>query len=194
VTGSRARPQGPGTGAAARRRSDGPRPLPSVPESREWKWLSHPVISLALVVIWLLLVNSVHPRMILLGLLLGFAIPLFTQIFLPDPPHVRSWRTLVRFVPLFLWDVVVANLSVARLILSFRRRMRPTWIVVPLDLENPYAISVLASVISLTPGTVSAQMSPDRRALLVHVLDTADPEAEVARLKTRYERPLEEIF
>jgi multicomponent K+:H+ antiporter subunit E len=169
-------------------------PTPAVPESRQWKWFSHPVISLALVVVWLLLVNSLHPRMILLGLLFGFTIPLFSQIFLPDPPHIRSWRTLARFFPLFLWDVLVANLNVARLILSFHRPLRPTWIVIPLDLENPYAISVLASVISLTPGTVSAQLGPDRRTLLVHVLDTADAAAEVARIKSRYERPLEEIF
>jgi len=155
--------------------------------------LPHPALSVVLLITWLFLANSIHPRLVLLGVVWAVLIPQVTKAFLPASPKVR-WGALLRFLPIFLWDLVVANIAVAGLILSFGRAMRPSWIVVPLDVTNPYAITTLANVISLTPGTVSAALGPDRRSLLVHVLDTADPEAEVAKIKSRYEAPMKEIF
>jgi len=155
--------------------------------------LPHPALSVVLLVSWLFLANSIHPRLVLLGAVWAVVIPLVTRGFMPASPKVR-WGALLRFLPVFLWDVMVANIAVAGLILSFGRATRPSWIVVPLDVTNPYAITTLANVISLTPGTVSAALGPDRRSLLVHVLDTADPVAEVAKIKSRYEAPMKEIF
>ena len=64
----------------------------------------------------------------------------------------------------------------------------------PLDVEHPYAIALFASIITMTPGTVSAEVSASRREILVHVLDLDDPDALVAGMKSRYEAPLAEIF
>jgi multicomponent K+:H+ antiporter subunit E len=72
--------------------------------------------------------------------------------------------------------------------------LRPAWIVIPLDIVDHYAIVTLGSMITLTPGTVTSKVAADRRKLLVHVVDTADPAAEVRRIKERYEKPLKEIF
>jgi multicomponent K+:H+ antiporter subunit E len=92
-------------------------------------------------------------------------------------------------------DIITANFHVARLVLFRRNRdLRSCWLSVPLDLRSAEAVTVLAGTISLTPGTVSADISTDGRYLLVHGLDTGDPQAEVARIKARYERPLMEIF
>jgi multicomponent K+:H+ antiporter subunit E len=166
----------------------------STRESRGFSLLPHPLLSVALAAVWLLLVNSIHPRMILLGVVFGVAIPLFTRPFWTDRPTICSFSALVRFIPIFLWDVVIANLQVAWLILNFTRKLRPTWVVIPLDIRNPYAITTLANVISLTPGTVSSELGPDRKTLLVHSLDVEDPEALVAHIKKRYETPMKEIF
>jgi multicomponent K+:H+ antiporter subunit E len=93
-----------------------------------------------------------------------------------------------------LWDIVVANLVVARLILGPTRNLRPAFIRLPLDLCSEFAIVVLANTISLTPGTVSADLSLDRRTLLIHALDVEDEAKTIAHIKYRYERPLKEIF
>ena len=82
----------------------------------------------------------------------------------------------------------------ARLILGRPRNLRPAFVVVPLDVRHDLAISLLANTISLTPGTVSAQLSEDRQSLLVHALDIDDQDALVATIKPRYEVPLKEIF
>ncbi len=95
---------------------------------------------------------------------------------------------------LVLYDIVVANLRVAWLVLAGPRQLRPLFVEVPLRLTNDLAISLLANTICLTPGTVSARLSADRATLLVHALDAADAAAVVADIKARYEAPLAEIF
>jgi multicomponent K+:H+ antiporter subunit E len=158
------------------------------------RFLPHPLITLALVLIWLLLVNSLASGQIVLGLLLGWAIPLFTLRFWPETPYIYRPLLLLRFTVRVLGDIVVANLTVARLILGRPEQLRPAFVMMPLVLQSDLAISLLANTISLTPGTVSSRLSLDRKYLLVHTLDTADADQLVATIKTRYEAPLQEIF
>lgn len=157
-------------------------------------WLPHPVLSVVTLVLWILLTGRVDAGSVLMGSVLAVVVPLFARVFFPVRPQVRSVAALARFVPRFLWDVVVANFEVAYLILNPWRDVRPRWLVIRLDLRDPHAITTLANVISLTPGTVSSELGPSRRTLLVHALDVEDADREVARIKTRYEAPLKEIF
>jgi multicomponent K+:H+ antiporter subunit E len=159
-----------------------------------YRWLPHPLITLTLTLIWLLLVNSLATGQIVLGLLLGWAIPLFTLRFWPETPRIRRPGLLLRFAVRVLVDIVTANLTVARLILGRPERLRPAFVRVPLVLKSDLAISLLANTISLTPGTVSSRLSLDRHYLLVHTLDTADADELATTIKSRYEAPLQEIF
>lgn len=156
--------------------------------------LPHPLLTPTIAAIWLLLNNSIAPGQILLGLAFGWAIPRFTRAFWPEPVRVYRPLALARFTAVFLYDMLVANLTVARLILAGPRRLRPAFVTVPLDLSDDFAISMLANIICLTPGTVSARLSADRRELLVHALDVDSPAALVATIKARFEAPLKEIF
>ncbi|TBU95500.1 Na+/H+ antiporter subunit E [Stutzerimonas kirkiae] len=158
------------------------------------KWLPHPWLTLLLTVVWLLLVN--HPGLgdLLLGLFLGWLIPLLTRNFLLDVPPVRKPFKLCLFVLMVFYDIVVANLHVARLVLGPRKNLNPAFVVVPMAIENGFLLAALTSIISLTPGTVSAGLSPDHRTLLLHGLDVTDADALVAGVKKRYEAPLLEIF
>ena len=158
------------------------------------RWLPQPLFSLSLWGVWLLLGNTLAPGQILLGLCIALALPLFTVRFWPDRPRLRRPLKILIYILVLLWDITLANLTVARLILGPTARLRPAFVRLPLDLCNDFAIVVLTSTISLTPGTVSADISPDRRSLLIHALDVEDPEQIVAHLKNRYERPLQEIF
>jgi multicomponent K+:H+ antiporter subunit E len=156
--------------------------------------LPHPILSPTLTGLWLLLVNSITPGQIVLGLLLGWMIPLLTLRFWPEVVTIRKPSTLLWYVGLLLWDIIVANFTVARLILGDVDRLKPVFIQLPLSLTSDLAISLLASSVTLTPGTVSAQLSEDRRYLLVHALNEVDPDTLIATIKQRYERPLQEIF
>lgn len=156
--------------------------------------LPHPVLSLALAGIWLLLVNSLAPGQIVLGALLAWAIPLFTRAFWPDPVRIHKPFTLLRFTAVVVWDIVIANLHVARLILGRPAQLRPAFVAMPLALNSDLAISILANTICLTPGTVSALLAPDRKTLLIHALDVDDSAALIATIQARYETPLKEVF
>lgn len=156
--------------------------------------LPHPLLSAILLVIWLLLVNELSIAHLLLGSLLGWAVPLYTARFWPDQVHVRRPLLLLRFLAVVLYDILVANITVARLILGRQERLRPAFIVMPLALRSELAISLLANTISLTPGTVSTYLTADRRCLIIHSLHTTAPEELLATIRQRYEAPLKEIL
>lgn len=160
------------------------------------RFLPHPLVSAALLVFWLWLKNSVAPGEILIGLLLGWLLPLFGRRFWPEREVVRRPWLLLPFAMVFLVDVVTANIRVARAVLGPVGRLQPGFVRVPLDLRSDIGIAVLANTVSLTPGTLSADLELDggRHALLVHYLDERDPEQLVAAIKARYERPIMEVF
>jgi multicomponent K+:H+ antiporter subunit E len=156
--------------------------------------LPHPILSLVLAILWLLLVNHFTAGHIALGALLGWLIPFATSPFWPEQIRVRHGATLARYLAIVVIDIVHGSFLVAGLILKGPKRLRPAFVEVPLALRTELAISLLANTISLTPGTVSALLSMDRRTLVVHALDVNDPATLVARIKARYEAPLQKIF
>lgn len=157
--------------------------------------LPHPGLSLLLVIVWMLMVNDLGFGALALGLIFGILIPLITSRFWPDRPVLRFGPAMAGYVGIVLLDIVVANFQVAWLIVTRRNRdLESRWMVVPLEARSPEAITVLAGTISLTPGTVSSDISSCGRALLVHAIDVTDPAAEVARIKLRYEARLLKVF
>ena len=156
--------------------------------------LPHPLLTATLTLLWLLLVNQLSAGQLVLGALLGWLIPFATSRFWPEHIRIRHPLTLLRYLAVLVIDIVRGSFHVARLILRGPTRLRPVFIRIPLALETDLAISLLANTISLTPGTVSALLSEDKRTLIVHTLDTDDAVALVAEIKQRYEAPLKKIF
>lgn len=155
----------------------------------------HPWLSAALLVTWFLLVNHLMVGSLVMAAILAIAIPMVISAFWTDTATVRNLPAIIGFGLIVLWDIVKANFIVARLVLFVpNSRMKSAWIAVPLDLTVPEAITVLASTITLTPGTLTAEMSADGRALLVHALHAPDPDAVRDEIKTRYEARLKRIF
>lgn len=155
----------------------------------------HPILTLLLTLTWVLLVSSWTLNSLVFGFLLGLLIPFLTQPYWPQQMKVKRPLKVVEYILVVLYDIVLANISVARIV-AFKpnAKRRPTWVAVPLDLLTPEAITVLAGTITMTPGTVSADVSAEGHALLVHCLDCDDPEAVRDEIKQRYERRLKEIF
>jgi multicomponent K+:H+ antiporter subunit E len=156
--------------------------------------LPHPGLSILLVAMWVVMVNDVSFGALFLGLVFGFLVPLFTAPWWPGRPRVR-YLPAIGYLGIVLWDIIVANFQVAAIILfKPNHALRPAWLAIPLDLTTPEAITVFAGTISLTPGTVSTDVSACGKYLLVHALHAPDPAAEIAKVKARYEARLKEIF
>lgn len=152
-----------------------------------------PWLSLILFLTWQLLSDGISGASVVMGLILAWLIPQLTQGFWPERPvFIRFWRMPVYLLRLLL-DIVTASITVSRLILS-GRQPKPVFVSYPLDLQHPLAISILASTISLTPGTVSSDISDDQKILLIHTLDADNEQDVIDAIKNRYEKPLMEMF
>ncbi|MEP7207353.1 MAG: Na+/H+ antiporter subunit E [Casimicrobiaceae bacterium] len=155
--------------------------------------LPYPVLSAIMVLGWLSL-TELSMAQLVLGIILAVAIPRLAYAFLKGLPRVRAIRPAIGLAGRVAWDIILSNLAVARGILGPSARLSPAFVEVPLILTHPHAITLLATIITMTPGTLSAGLGPDARTLLVHALDADDPDALVAGIKANYERPLKEIF
>lgn len=158
------------------------------------KCLPHPKLTLSLIIIWLLLANDLSFGAVLMSIVLGVLIPLLVSSFWLRPPPMRKPVLMLRFCLRVGLDILTASFEVARLVLGSNRRLHPAFVEYPLELKDDFAISLLANTISLTPGTVSADISDDRCSLLVHGLDVQDDQQLIDFIKQRYERPLLEMF
>ncbi len=158
------------------------------------RFLPSPLLSLVIVVLWLLLAGDFSAGSLVLALVLAIVLPLCASLLQPE--HVRLHRlpALLKLIRRVLWDMILSNVEVARRILGSESNIHPGFIWVPLDIHDLHGITALASIISLTPGTLSTELSGDRRFLLVHCFDLKDPEATIAEIKSRYESLLMEIF
>ena len=156
--------------------------------------LPSPPLSVAVFVLWLLLVGDFSPGQLALAALMALLLPLLAGLLQPERARFGRTRTILLLSRRVLWDMLLSNIEVARRILGPERALTPGFIWVPLDLQNIHGITALASIITLTPGTLSAELTDDRRHLLVHAFNLKDADATVAEIKARYEAPLKEIF
>lgn len=155
----------------------------------------HPMLSVLLFLVWFGLVNQLKIGSAVMALFLATVIPLLTAPWWPNRAVIRDWPALAAYVLLVLWDIVIANIQVAKIILFMPRdKIQSRWVPVPIELTSPEAITMLAGTITMTPGTVTADMSADARVLLIHSLHAPDPDAIRDDIKARYETRLKRIF
>lgn len=159
------------------------------------RWLPAPLASAVVLLVWLLLNQSVAPGQILLGVLLALVLP---RPFVALGPGGGALRRPWLLPPLALRvavDIVAGNLDVMRRILGPGAALAPGFVRVPLELRNAYAQSALAGIVTMTPGTLSADLETGEAGtvLLVHALVAKDPARIAAHIKQRYEAPLRRL-
>lgn len=157
--------------------------------------LPAPLLSLALLVLWLLLNQSMSPSHLLVGFALAVLIPLATRGLRPLPVRVRHPMAILRLSARVAVDAVQSNLHALRLFAWPKSRQHaPGFVLIPLDVRDPNALAVLAMIVCITPGTAWAELSSDHSMLMLHLLELGDEATVVADIKRRYEAPLMEIF
>jgi len=156
--------------------------------------LPYPLLSASLVLMWLAL-NGFTLGHLILGCIVSVFASWGMAALRPAEPNFGKWYLLPKLFAVVLYDIVLSNIAVVWLIVTGgRRERRSDFVTVPLDLENPIGLAVLAVVVTSTPGTAWLEYNSVRRTVLIHVLDLVD-EAEWQHLiKTRYEALLMEIF
>lgn len=153
-----------------------------------------PLLSAALWLMWPLLNQSWSLGQLTMGAVLALVIPWFTQALQADQVVLRSPMRIARLGLVVLWDIVTANIDVAKRILGPESAIHPRFVWMPLSMADPHGIVALTGIVTMTPGTLSAEVTEDRSHLLIHVFSLRDEAELIAEIQTRYEAPLRAIF
>lgn len=151
-------------------------------------------LNLLLAVVWLLLTGEFAPGNLGLGFALGYGLLLASRGALPATTYFSKVFQVCGFVAFFLWELIKANVRVAYDILTPTHHMRPAIVAIPLDVTSDAEIVLLANLITLTPGTLSLDVSADRTILYVHAMYVDDVDAFRASVKGGFERRVQELL
>lgn len=165
----------------------------SVSSSTLNPWLPRPVLSVLLGVTWLLLSHSLALVHVLSAVLIGLIVPRMVSPFLGDAVRIH-WGAAVVLFGVVLKDIVMSNITVARITLGSMSAPQPQWLRVPLDTTHGRLNALFASIITTTPGTVSATVDEAQACIWVHALNCDDAQAMIDDMKLRYEQPLKVVF
>lgn len=156
--------------------------------------MKHLLLNLALALAWAALTGIFDPINLMIGFGLGYGMLFVTRRALGPSSYFLKVRQVIEFVLFFLWELLIANLRVAHDVLTPRFFMQPRIIAIPLDARTDTEITALAYFISLTPGTLSLDVSADRRVLFIHAMYAPDADALRREIKQGFERRLLELM
>lgn len=149
-----------------------------------------------LAAIWVGLVGDVSLAAFVKGLILGFIIiQLFGRRTLKVLKlNIRHFLPLVQLIFIFMYELLVANLTVLRHVFSPKLNIKPGIIKVPIEVEGPFWITTLANMITLTPGTLTVDISPDNKFFYVHCLNIDNEDTIVSDIKGTFEKKILEVY
>lgn len=151
------------------------------------------LFNILLALIWAALTGDFHLQNVFIGFLLGYLVLFMVRNVVGSPRYAGRVGKAIAFALYFLWELVLANLRVAYDVLTPTHHMRPGVVAIPLDARSDYEITILANLITLTPGTMSLDVSTDRRVLYIHAMYADDPDALRRKIKQGFERRLLEL-
>lgn len=143
---------------------------------------------------WVALTGDASAPSVVFALALGWLLLRLTRPLGGEGLRRVRLLQLTGFLLFFAKGVVVANLRVAAAVLAPAGRLRPAIVAVPLTVDREAEVALLASLITLTPGTLVLEVSPDRRTLYVHAMATEGPEELRREIQQGFERRVLEVF
>ena len=155
-----------------------------------------PLLTIVLLAIWLTVGGKFSAGQIAFGAVLSVVLVLGISRLRPVRPRLHRLYLGIPLAATVLLDILRSNLGVARIVLGLvrDRQVRSGFLEIPLELTDPHGLTILAVIVTSTPGTAWAGLSSDGRTLTLHVLDLQDERATIRLIKQRYEQPLRRIF
>lgn len=152
------------------------------------------LINILLSLTWAAVTGSFSLINLVFGFVLGsFALYLIREQVGTSGYFLRAYR-VISLAVLFVYELILSAVKVARIVLTPTIKLRPAIIAYPLIVDRDFEITLLANLITLTPGTLSVDVSDDRKLLFVHCLDAPDVEAEIEAIRNGFERKILEAF
>lgn len=152
------------------------------------------IFNLLVALTWTFLKGDFNLVNLVWGYILGAGILLLFPLIPPGKVYTKKILGFLDLCWVFLVELVQANLSVLKVVLSGNTRPPSGIVAYPLEVKSDWGITVLANLITLTPGTISVEITPDRKTLYIHGLEMDDPEDVVTGIREAFEKRVLEVF
>lgn len=154
------------------------------------------LLNFVLALVWMALRASFRPVDFIVGFVIGFGIIMLTHraFGVTSSNYSRKSWQIVRFIGFTFWNIIKANVAVARIVLSPQMNIHPGILAVTMDSCSDVGMTSLANLITLTPGTVTLDVASDKCTLYIHFMNVDDPDALRSEIKNYFERRVVEVF
>ncbi|WP_026689159.1 Na+/H+ antiporter subunit E [Alteribacter aurantiacus] len=151
------------------------------------------LINIAIAFIWMLLRNEASLLEFGIGYIVGLLILFFLRRFLKFRFYFSRVIAIFKLLFLFIYKLILSNIDVIKIVLSPKLDIEPGIIAVPTKLQTDWEVTLLASLVSLTPGTLSMNFSPDGKTLYIHSIHVPDKEAAIEEIHSTFEKAILEV-
>ncbi|MBC1422008.1 Na+/H+ antiporter subunit E [Listeria seeligeri] len=152
------------------------------------------ILNIILACLWMFLESSFSFATFIIGFIIGIFLLLFMRRFLGSRFYIFRLFALVKLVFRFLHDLIISTIHVSRIVLKKDMNIRPGIFRYDTTLETDWEVTMLALLITLTPGTLSIDISDDYKSIYVHSLHVPNIEEEIATIRKSYEGAIMEVF
>ncbi|OOE13698.1 Na+/H+ antiporter subunit E [Fictibacillus arsenicus] len=151
------------------------------------------ILNLLIGVIWMFLSESYSFASFLVGFVIGAALLFLLNRFIPDSYYFKHVKAIGYLIFLFLKELILANIEVLKWVYKPRLDFQPGIIALPIDVKKNWEITLLANLITLTPGTLSVDVSRDQRYIYIHAIDLPDVNQTIVGIKDTFEKAIREV-
>ncbi|WP_226036974.1 Na+/H+ antiporter subunit E [Aquibacillus saliphilus] len=151
------------------------------------------VLNIIIAVMWMFLSESYTFSAFISGYLIGILLLLVLQRFIPDSFYMKRVFNVLKLVLLFLKELILSNLEIVKHVYSPKLEIEPGIFALPTELKSNWEITMLANLITLTPGTLAVAISDDNSIIYIHAMDLADTEESIRSIKDTFEKAIMEV-
>ncbi|WP_137788808.1 Na+/H+ antiporter subunit E [Bacillus sp. E(2018)] len=151
------------------------------------------ILNLLIGVIWMFLSESYSFASFIVGFVIGAALLYLLNRFIPDSYYFKHVRAILYLIFLFIKELLLANIEVLKWVYKPKLDFQPGILALPIDVKKNWEITLLANLITLTPGTLSVDVSRDQRYIYIHAIDLPDVNETIVSIKESFEKAIREV-
>lgn len=151
------------------------------------------ILNIIIAILWMFLQETYDFIHFLIGYIIGIGLLFLLNRFIPDEFYFKRVWAMIKLLLLFNKELILANVDVVKMVYSPKMEMQPGIIAFPTELKTNWEITLLANLISLTPGTLSVEISHDNAFIYIHAMDLPDTDETIGQIKNTFEKTIMEV-
>lgn len=151
------------------------------------------IVNIIIAVMWMFLTESYTFSAFFSGYIIGILLLLILRRFIPGSFYMKRVFKIVQLILLFIKELILSNIDIVRHVYKPKQNFEPGIFALPTELKSNWEITLLANLISLTPGTLSIAVSDDNSHIYIHAMDVGDSEEAISSIKNTFEKAIMEV-